>query len=1242
VLRLEVRDYGGPSRWRWVLTDLSGAIIADHEVRVDERSWHYEAIADLQYYIASYAAPDSYAEDEERIVAEVGQWAGSELFGPVAEALANAARKAPVTVRVVVPDGAEGLLFWPLQLAYAEGRPLAVQDVTLVMETAGDDSVDQVIQMGSRLRVLGLFSLPEGGQALNLRREHHALVRLVNRIAARGKAAEVRVLQYGVSRDRLQDVLEEAEGWDVVHISGHGAPGELLLETAAGAPDTVTAAELADILGPARESIKLVTVSACWSAAVTAADQRRLLGLPVAEARPPKRAAGSSSPPGSFATALTERLGCAVLAMRYSVEDDFAIALSEKLYNLLADKGQPLARAVGMTIKELTAGSRFSVLSAVTPALFGGYAAELRLAAPWRTWAPSYGTGELKMAGFPPAPERFVGRTGVMARSSAALAEASGIPGVLLHGMPGGGKTGCALELAYTHEHAFDRLVWYKAPDEGMEITSSLTDFALTLERYLEDFEMVHLVTSAEKLTGFLPRLTELMERSRLLIVIDNCESLLTSSGQWRDERWGQVIGALTAHRGLGRVIVTSRRIPAEPLGVIAGDDSPQAAGPFVESVDALSADEALLLAWELPHLRRLICGDVPGIDRDTAQALALGVLSIAQGHPKLLELANGQAARPERLADLVSAGDQAWRDQGGLPEGFFTTGETTASPGDYLSILAAWTNAVTDGLPPAERDLFWFLCCLEETDRERGVLAANWPALWSRLGRAGQPPAFASAFEAVADGGLVAKLTTTADKDESYAIHPAVSHAGRARAGQLFQDTVDAAAAFFWRTGLDYASGLTGQYGVNTGLIVRAGFSAVPYLVRQERWEEAASLLEFAFNRDPSTASAAAMLPLVQEIAGNLDSAGLLLATVTELFDPAVAEDQVRSYLTAAVARGDHRAAMVASGRLAYRCLHTGRFTEALDRADQAVSYARQAEVGPWTRLGTEVQRLRMLSETQNTSILLSEVQRLRDLMEALEANPTEDEAARPWDVSEALLNTDRWVRNRLEQWDEALAVNSEIIESLQDRRAPASQIAVARLNDYGPLLALGKVSHARDLLLDCRQAFQDANDLLMFATALGAIADAEDKLGHRDNAIKLARDALRYSNVAEDIGTVRDVCHNLGNYLTRQAEQPNSALACHLCAALIKALSGTGGTESSLRAAAVDLSLFGKAAEPPGGIADLSSRIRDITGTDPEALIAQLSPDPGTAGQTLQDLIARARELAATASGAPGTASE
>jgi CHAT domain len=157
-----------------------------------------------------------------------------------------------------------------------------------------------------------------------------------------------------VTRDQLRDVLEEDEGWDVIHISGHGAPGELLLETEAGLPDRVTAAELAGVLDLARERVKLVSLSACWSAALTAAEHRRLLGLSIPAATPAEGNGvagrdggtdqGDQFTSGALATELAGQLGCAVLAMRYPVTDDFAIALAAKLYDLLARQGRPLPR----------------------------------------------------------------------------------------------------------------------------------------------------------------------------------------------------------------------------------------------------------------------------------------------------------------------------------------------------------------------------------------------------------------------------------------------------------------------------------------------------------------------------------------------------------------------------------------------------------------------------------------------------------------------------------------------------------------------------------------------------------------------------------------------------------------------------------------------------------------------------------------------------------------------------------
>jgi hypothetical protein len=887
-LRLAVHAYADPASWRWVLTE-SGAVIASHDVRLDPRDWQYEAFGDLPGWISWHAAPDTRRQYEAWIVPEVGNWIASKVLGPVAGALASRARRQPVTVSVIIPAEATALASRPLELAHVDSRPLAVQGVTLVTQVGGTTTVEQPGPVRRELRVLGLFSLPEGARALNLRRERHALVGVLAGLARAGRAVDVRVLQYGVTREALRAVLAEDGGWDVIHVSGHGAPGVLVLETDTGQPDPVGAATLAALLAVARGRLKLVTIAACWSAATSVAEQRRLLGIQPQDdlgARP-TRPSVSASPSAALATELTARLGCAVLAMRYPVDDEFAIALNERLYALLAGDGHPLARAVGSVLRELAeepsrAGStrRFPALSVVTPALFGAAAVDLRLAAPPRDPASGYRPDRPELPGFPPQPERFVGRTGVMTRAGAALARKSGVPGVLLHGLPGGGKTACALELAYNLAHTFDRLIWYKAPDEdgtveGAATAGSLASFALTLEQYLPGFQVAHLLAAQDQGTTILPRLSQLMAERRLLIVIDNAESLLIADGGWRDDSWGRVVTALTDHSGPGRVLVTSRRVPAGLTG----------SRVEAVSVDALSADEALLLAREFPNLQALMLGRVPGIPPGKARQLARRALEVAQDHPKLLELADGQAANPGRLSALIDAGDQAWRRLGRGPGRFPATGRPTASAADFLEVLSAWTREVATTLSPGQRDLFWFLCCLEEPDRERQVLDNNWAGLRHRLGRDGEPPGLDHALAAVAAAGLTAIRPGAHPALASCAIHPAVAEAGRDQAGTSFRDTVDTEAAMFWVTVYTLASGDEGG-AVHTPLLARAALAAVPYLVRQRDWAAAASGLEKGFLADPSRANALAMIPYLRQATRHQPTAkatlGLVLRTLS------------------------------------------------------------------------------------------------------------------------------------------------------------------------------------------------------------------------------------------------------------------------------------------------------------------------------------------------------------------------
>ena len=410
-LLLEVREYVGPARWRWVLSGLDGTPIADHEVRLDVGSWQFEAFADLPGYLNWRAAPDRRAEDEARIVAEVGAWVGAPVLGRVGTAMLRAR---PATVRLRVPrapETARDLLFKPLELAQVGDRPLGLSGVTLVRETAGMAASDHVKRpVDSRLRVLGLFSLPVGGQPLSLRRERQSLVAAIARTAAIGQAAEVRVMQYGVTRDRLREALNQSEGWDIIHMSGHGEPGELLLERADGSLDRISSGDLRDMLDLASERVKLVSMSACWSAAPTAADLRRQLGLPMPNfmARAGEVSLsdedGTSSDSrswfgsGRLAAELAERLGCAVLAMRYPITDEFATEFFTRLYERLAGKEAPLARMLGLGLSELAVSIPAATLSLYSPVLFGPSAATLQLAAPGRHPAESYDFEKLQMA----------------------------------------------------------------------------------------------------------------------------------------------------------------------------------------------------------------------------------------------------------------------------------------------------------------------------------------------------------------------------------------------------------------------------------------------------------------------------------------------------------------------------------------------------------------------------------------------------------------------------------------------------------------------------------------------------------------------------------------------------------------------------------------------------------------------------------------------------------------------------
>ncbi|MGC2079852.1 MAG: hypothetical protein WA728_28310, partial [Xanthobacteraceae bacterium] len=501
-----------------------------------------------------------------------------------------------------------------------------------------------------------------------------------------------------------------------------------------------------------------------------------------------------------------------------------------------------------------------------------------------------------------------------MTRASAALAPEGEKSGVLFYGMAGAGKTSCAVELAHHHQAVdrFQAFVWYRAPDADKDIALALRDFALAMEKQLPGFTMVHVVDQADHLKVWLPRLTKMLEDRAVLVVLDNLESLLTESGGWRDERWSMLIDALLTPGGLSRAVLTSRIRPARlPTSV------------EVLPVNALRLDEALLLVRELPNLRKLLGGAVPGTSLQAGRELVHRTLRLVQGHPKLIEFAENLAADPLRLAAQLDRADAA-AGSGGL-DTFFRDGISHFDAIQFTTLLFDWTTGIAKALSEAARTFFQFLCLLEEGDRESWIIERTWANVLRRLARPQPAPAIAEVLTPLLAAGLVEKKTSdNGTAGFELLIHPGVAEAGRAQAGSPFQEAVDLELPQVWRTMMALA--LNRKVSEAAKRVARAGLAAFPYLERRQEWRKAAGMVEQVILNHATPATLAAVLPRIRSIvdatAGMKEETiyrGILAQALALAGQHQDAEAQVRRVLQQALDRKEYRTAAMAANNLAH-----------------------------------------------------------------------------------------------------------------------------------------------------------------------------------------------------------------------------------------------------------------------------------------------------------------------------------
>ncbi len=575
----------------------------------------------------------------------------------------------------------------------------------------------------------------------------------------------------------------------------------------------------------------------------------------------------------------------------------------------------------------------------------------------------------------------------------------------------------------------------------------------------------------------------------------------------------------------------------------------------------------------------------------------------MVQGHPKLLEVTDGFANDPARLTAHLDQATAEWGADAPTLQRFFEEGRTALDTEKLQGALDTWTHRIAAELPEAARTLFFFLCCLEEDDRNSFVVGDAWGDLWTRLGRPGSAPDL---------GETLAPLTTVAMVDAQpvgqdgaqYAVHPVVAEAGRDAAGPEVQAAVDEELAGFWRAGFEL-----GQQEERRGggrLMALAGFKAAPYLVRRQAWHEAALLIERALPRDPSRANVAQALawlePIVAATVGTsewMEHAGVLGKLLALSGRPDEAAAMLRQALDQAVTRQQYDVASATAGELVTLLGNIGAYDEALKLVERMTQYTKDAGLGPWTQLADRGHRLQILNRRGDYQEVLDEARWMRRRMASLPEAGGVREVVIPWNVRETVLDIAREAALQLGRWEEALALNAERLRSARRRNATTHDLALARFNSVDPFLRLGRLDKAGDVLATCRATFEEHPDDPNLGRVYKALGDLEHALGHLDQAVAFARLGLPYGYLEQDPASCAVRHLNLSAYLQRAGHDRKVVIGHRLAAGVICLQTQDGHLDGALRDLAFDLVEFAPDLPPlPASFEDLCEIVEQEDG--------------------------------------------
>ncbi len=745
------------------LLDATGGQVAFRSVDFGAmRLSRRQALFDLRSYLRLYVEPGN----EEEEVARVGVFLAEEVLGEEIF-LALWTPRNQRHLRVQLPgataernplSAALTRIPWEIARPSSAQETLAERNLSIRVVHDMQEPPSEPIDLGrdSSLRVLYVSAAARHSRPLSTRRERREIQRMFEREVYPTRKIVVDFLAHGVTRGQIHERVKDRGGYHVVHWSGHGHRDRLELAGVRGLPDTLSGQELLDLFFDAGGFLpRLVFLSACHSGDVEQVkDWQSFLATARGE-EPGTRAAFKDLPerdieiveqPGytGAAHALLQGGVPSVVAMRYAIGDEYALALALDFYRSLFADTEPKSAAAALTLarKALLAkgrsdAARFSAADPATPVLYGDEDPGLRWA---NERSPSLDTrdrrlhriAELTLADHP----SFVGRGWELANlgtsfiSTTRNADAKSV--ALITGLGGMGKTALAAEAFDLWNQRFEWVLLYQAKPNALSLESTLRDLHLRLysERglYHRHFQVrpadaIHRETESDftgpgRITRLTQNLVRALRDEAILLVLDNFESNLKPEQEpgdsteplWacQDPEWDRCL-ALLATELVGapsRVLITCRR----QLAALAGDAAPHC---LRVRLQPLPAGEAALYLREHAGLSRMVFG------RDEAEkALAERLLQASRFHPLLMDrlarLATGDPDLREQLLAALEAIEKN-HDATQLP-GLFTIERGDTAEVAYLEdALATSIDALIRGASLEARRLLWMIAIANE-----------------------------------------------------------------------------------------------------------------------------------------------------------------------------------------------------------------------------------------------------------------------------------------------------------------------------------------------------------------------------------------------------------------------------------------------------------------------------------------------------------------------------------------------